>query len=84
MKIEGPKYGRYLKEDCCTKCDYAGGHWDMGYHMPPMPISTCPECGARLSPMIGRWCYSVEVSWFGLQRDVIKHNFERGKKDASG
>jgi len=82
-KFEGPKLGRFLEEECCTKCEYAGGDWPMGYNFPPMPISICPECGGKLTRLIGRWNYSVKVSWWGMEREVIKHNFVRGDNELS-
>ena len=82
MKFEGPKYGRYMEEDCCTKCEYAGGYLSMGSHsiVPPMPISICPDCGGKLSPIIGRWYYSVKITWWGMEREMIKHSFVRGEE----
>ena len=76
-KTIGPQYGKYVEEDCCKNCDYAGGFVDMGYRVPPRPVIICPECGGELSPTIGRWLYSVKVSWFGLVVESIKHKFVR-------
>lgn len=81
MHYEAPKLGRFLEEECCPNCDYTGGFLDMGYSVPPMPISICPECGKKLVSVTGQWNYSVKVSWFGWNRDVIRHNFVR-KEDS--
>ena len=74
------QYGKYIEEECCEDCGYAGGYQNMSSRFPRCePIVVCPDCGGDLITAVGRWVYTESKPWwFGIT--TTKYiRFEKGR-----
>lgn len=76
--IRESKLGNYVKNQCCTQCDWVAG---INQANPFMSYSVCPKCGSGLIYEVGRWEYRDPFTFlFGARTEYIRFHKKRDEK----